>query len=396
MGARRQHVARVWQPWLSSHVLLLIPITLIVLITFADVVTPRDIVLSPLLAIAPAITAWFEGPRVTAFIGALAVAGQALTGWRHDLLLSRNILAPMAALAILSGVVVFFCVVRDRQRRQLAQVRTVAEAAQHVLLWPLPTQLGPLQLACLYQAAEEEAEIGGDLYAAARTDSGARVMIGDVRGKGLPALGEAALLLGAFREAAHQHASLPRLAAALEHSIARYLTDFEPEHEGEAGERFVTALLLEFPDDEPVIRMTSCGHLAPMLLGPYHTVTMPSLHPAPPLGIGLTDPDQHALDVVPFGPGDTLLLYTDGIIEARDRHGTFYPLAERAAQWAGHHPEALLHHLQRDLIAHTDGRLDDDVALIAIRRTPVPHPGHHLGRTFQTGAFRYPSESTES
>ncbi|MFE7215595.1 PP2C family protein-serine/threonine phosphatase [Streptomyces sp. NPDC001698] len=392
MRVRNQRVAGLGQPW-SSHLLLLIPVALIVLITVLDIVTPADIVLGPLLVIAPALTAWFAGPWVTSGIGALVVMAQGFAGWRDGLLLSRNVLVEMAALAVLSMVVVSFCVVRDRHRRQLARVRTVAEAAQHVLLWPLPTRLGPLQLACLYLAAEEEAEIGGDLYAAARTDSAARVMIGDVRGKGLPAVGEAALLLGAFREAAHQHASLPQLAAALERSIARYLIDFEPE--GEAGERFVTALLLEIPDDEPVVRITDCGHPAPLLLGPDNRVTVPSLDPAPPLGIGLTDPDDHTLGVLPFGPGDTLLLYTDGAIEARDQHGAFYPFAERAAQWADHDPEGLLHQIRRDLIAHTGGRLGDDVALIAIRRTLISRPGHELGYAIQSHRGPLPLRTTE-
>ncbi|MFJ1655802.1 PP2C family protein-serine/threonine phosphatase [Streptomyces sp. NPDC088337] len=377
MGAKNQRVVGLRQPWQSSHLLLLIPVALIVVITVSDIVTPADIVLGPLLVIAPALTAWFAGPWMTSGIGALTVMVQGFVGWHDGRLLSRNVLVEMAALAVLSTVVVSFCVARDRHRRQLARVRTVAEAAQHVLLWPLPTRLGPLQLACLYLAAEEEAEIGGDLYAAARTDGAARVMIGDVRGKGLPAVGEAALLLGAFREAAHQHASLPQLAAALERSIARYLADFE--HDGETGERFVTAFLLEIPDDEPVIRIISCGHPAPILFGPDNGVTVPSLSPAPPLGVGLTDPDDHDLDVLPFGPGDTLLLYTDGVIEARDRHGAFYPFAERVAQWTDHNPEALLHKIQRDLIDYTGGGLADDVALIAIRRTLIPRPGHDLG-----------------
>ncbi|MEU3657490.1 PP2C family protein-serine/threonine phosphatase [Streptomyces sp. NPDC032161] len=365
----RRRFAGVRQPWHS----LVIPIALIVVITVVDAVLPVDIVLSPLLVIAPAIAAWFGAGRwATGGIGALAVVAQGFIGWHFGVPASRNSLVQAFSIALLSALVVLFCVVRDRHSRVLAQVRSVAEAAQHVLLWPLPSRLGPLQLACLYLAAEDQAEIGGDLYAAARTDRAARVMIGDVRGKGLPAIGEAALLLGAFREAAHQHAALPALAAALERSVTRYLAGFEPEDE--AGERFVTALLLEIPDEEPVIRMTSCGHPAPLLLGPGNTVIVPDLHPAPPLGVGMTDPGDYTLDVLPFGSGRTLLLYTDGVIEARDRDGTFYPFAERAAQWTDCTPEALLHHIERDLAAHTGGGLGDDVALIAIRHAPTDPP----------------------
>ncbi|MGW1163022.1 PP2C family protein-serine/threonine phosphatase [Streptomyces sp. NPDC002513] len=364
------------QPWQPTRALMMIPVALIVVITVVDVATP-NIVLGPLLVIAPAITPWFAGPWETGGIGALAVAAQAFIGWHLGVQYSRDLLVQVFALAALSLLIVFFSVMRGRHRRQLAQVRSVAEAAQHVLLWPLPRRLGPLQLACLYLAAEEEAEIGGDLYAAARTDSAARVMIGDVRGKGLPAIGEAALLLGAFREAAHQHAALPQLAASLERSVARYLADFEPEDE--AGERFVTALLLEIPDDEPVIRMTSCGHPAPLLLGPDNMVSVSNLHPAPPLGVGMTNPGEYTLYVLPFDCGNTLLLYTDGVIEARDRNGTFYPFAERAAQWSDNTPEALLHHIERDLLAHTGGSLGDDVALIAIRRAPTAYPSHRRG-----------------
>ncbi|MGW4047335.1 PP2C family protein-serine/threonine phosphatase [Streptomyces sp. NPDC004721] len=208
-----------------------------------------------------------------------------------------------------------------------------------------------------------------------------------------PPFGEAALLLGAFREAAHQHASLPQLAAALEHSITRYLTDFDGEDE--VGERFTTALLLEIPDDEPVVRITNCGHPAPLLLGPDNRVTVPGLDPAPPLGIGLTDPDDHTLGVLPFGPDDTLLLYTDGVIEARNRQGAFYPFAERAAQWTDHDPEDLLHQIRRDLIAHTGGRLGDDLALIAIRRTLIPRPGHGLGHVIRPHRDPPPLPTTE-
>ncbi|MFE7216321.1 hypothetical protein ACFU93_42025 [Streptomyces sp. NPDC057611] len=56
-----------------------------------------------------------------------------------------------------------------------------------------------------------------------------------------------------------------------------------------------------------------------------------------------------------------------------DRNGAFYPFVERAAQWTDHPPEALLHHIERDLLAHTGGHLGDDVALLAIHRAPIPH-----------------------
>lgn len=121
--------------------------------------------------------------------------------------------------------------------------------------------------------------------------------------------------------------------------------------------------------------MTSCGHPPPLLLSPGNAV-----HPAPPLGIGGTGPEDYGLDVVSFEPGDTLLLYTDGVVEARDADGGFYPFTERAAQWTDHSPEALLHHLRRDLLSHVGGRLGDDAALIALHRTPTVHRDRHHGK----------------
>ncbi|MDR3082555.1 MAG: serine/threonine-protein phosphatase [Streptomyces sp.] len=383
----RRSLAGLREPWQPSHALLLLPVALIVVITLVDVHTPVELHLGPALVIAPALTPSFAGPRLTALVGALAVVGQILIAIFHGGLYTTNHIVQIITLAALSALIVLYCAVRDRHHAQLAQVRSVAEAAQQVLLWRLPEQVGPLKVASLYLAAEDEAQIGGDLYATTRTDNVVRIMIGDVRGKGLSAIGEAALLLGAFREVGYRDNSLTELAAALERSVTRYLSDFEPPDE--VGERFATTLLVEVPDEDLVTRMTSCGHPPPLLLSPGHRVTVPSLHPAPPMGISTKGPEGYPLDVFSFEPGDTLLLYTDGVIEARDARGRFYPLAERVAQWTQADPAALVHHIQHDLLAHTGGRLDDDAALVALRRVPSDRPGHRHGRIFHADGSRH-------
>ncbi|MCZ1011415.1 SpoIIE family protein phosphatase [Streptomyces lydicus] len=202
-----------------THVLVLIPIGLIAAVCVIDVLAPPDIHLGPLLVAAPAITAAFAGPRLTAAIGALAVAAQVFIGIARQVLFTANLQAQIAALVVVSGLVVLFTVVRDRNERRLTQSRSVAAVAQQVLLRPLPARSGALEIASFYLAAEEEAEMGGDLFAAARTTSSTRLIIGDVRGKGLPAYGDAALLLGAFRAAAHRQATLPRLAVHLDGAV---------------------------------------------------------------------------------------------------------------------------------------------------------------------------------
>jgi hypothetical protein len=144
--------------------------------------------------------------------------------------------------------------------------------------------------------------------------------------------------------------------------VTRNLAQLEPTEE--TGERFATALLVGVPEDDSVSRIISCGHPPPLLLSSDSAVTVP-VHPAPPLGIGDLTPSTYTVDVFSFEPGDTLLLYTDGVIETRDVSGAFYPLAERAGQWAGQSPEKLVHFLRRDLLAAISEGLS-----MTIRPTP--------------------------
>ncbi|MFJ8621452.1 PP2C family protein-serine/threonine phosphatase [Kitasatospora sp. NPDC093550] len=384
-------------------------LALIVLITVIDLVSPPDIHLGPLLIVAPALTASFAGPRATATVALIAFAALAVIGAVRDSLTSANIESQLAAQFVVSVLIIGLRVLRERHERELARVRSVSEAAQRVLLRPLPERIGPLHLASVYLAADDEAQVGGDLYAAARTATGTRLLVGDVRGKGLSSLGDAALLLGAFRAAAHLHAELPDLAAYLDGSVSwdfaqlaeqsrqarqsrlpgrpglpgrsglsgpsslafpRLPPEEVPEETGEAGESFITAVLLDIPDDGSPVRLIDCGHPPPLLLRPEGITTLAARHPAPPLGLGELAPVRYEVETFPFRPGDRLLIYTDGVIEARDAQRRFYPLTERLTAWRADRPAALLNRLRHDLLAHVGGRLDDDAAMVLVERLP--------------------------
>ncbi|MEG3627633.1 PP2C family protein-serine/threonine phosphatase [Streptomyces poriticola] len=354
------------------HALLAVPIALIAIVTVVDILAPARVHLGPFLVAAPAVTASFAGPRTTGAIGALAVLAQAFVAIVRTSLVDLNHSFQLIALILISSFVTLFAYWRERREEELTRLRSVAAAAQGVVLKPLPRRIGPLRIASVYLSAEREAEIGGDLYAAARTAQGTRFVVGDVRGKGLEAVGDAALLLGAFRSAAHRQSDLSELVAFLEGTVSSDLDDpAAPEERQEhRGEAFITAAVLDIPNDEPALHLISCGHPPPLMVRAGRVRPLEVARPAPPLGLtGFVAADPTA-ETFAFEPGDIALLYTDGVIEARDGAGTFYPLPERVAGMTGQSPEALLARLCQDLMRHAGGHLGDDAAMVAIERMP--------------------------
>ncbi|MFF4329173.1 PP2C family protein-serine/threonine phosphatase [Streptomyces sp. NPDC001591] len=362
-----------------GHLLLAVPFTLIAAVTVVDVLAPPDIHLGPFLIAAPAVTASFEGPRMTAFVGAVAVAAQSVVAVARTSLTDLNHTYQIIALVLISVIVTFFALLRERAEKRLTQLRSIAQAAQSVVLRPLPHRAGPLRIASVYLAAEEEAQMGGDLYAAARTASGTRLLIGDARGKGLDAISEASLVLGAFRVTARDE-ELPQLIAHLEAGVgsAEEVSRTEAA-ESDADEAFVTALVLDIPDGDPVVRLVNCGHPPPLLLTGGRVTPLDTADARPPLGLSDVLAPEVTVAAFPFGVGDVLLLYTDGVIEARDHARAFYPLAERLTAWAHDDPQTLLGRLRADLQAYAGGHLGDDAALVAIQRVAVGADGPPAG-----------------
>jgi serine phosphatase RsbU (regulator of sigma subunit) len=324
----------------------------------SDILAGPELRFRPLLALGPAFAALWCGMRRTALVGVAAlVLCVLLSSYNHALGKRQNTLM-LAMMAGITAASVFASSGRQKRERLLADVRSVAEVAQQVLLRPVPRRVGPVHVAVSYTSATAEASIGGDLYEVASTRSGVRVIVGDVQGKGLEAVETAAAVLGAFREAAYDEPALTGVVARIEAALSRRLS----------GEKFVTAVLAEF-DDSDTATLLNCGHPSPLVLsrGGVEVFAEPA-DVAPPLGLTELVDARPCPYTVGFAPGDRMLFYTDGVVEARDGEGRFYPLADRCGLLKAADPEKALEELRSDVLRHVGGRITDDAAMLLVRR----------------------------
>ncbi|MFI9648617.1 PP2C family protein-serine/threonine phosphatase [Streptomyces sp. NPDC052040] len=361
----------VWLRWL--------PALYVVGLLILEPITPVQWPVSFLLIALPVVSAYAHGPVFVAAVTVFAVAFEAVlagtpccAGRAVGYVGERHYVASYISTALVGMLGTFLAATRMRRERTLATVRSVAEAAQRVLLRPVPRRLGQVSIDTLYLSAAAEARIGGDLYEAVLTAYGVRLLIGDVRGKGLVAVETAATMLGAFREAAHDEPDLSGVARRVERSMTRRAEQLEGD---EVAERFVTAVFAEIPEHEQVVHIVNCGHPPPLHFGRDGVTELEPTDPSPPINIGVMVGDSYHMDVAPFSPGDQLLLYTDGVTETRAPEGSFYPLLDRVRSWGPMAPQDLLACLHRDLIDFSGGNLDDDTAAMAAYRLPTELTG---------------------
>ncbi|MET9802143.1 PP2C family protein-serine/threonine phosphatase [Streptomyces sp. NPDC006368] len=276
--------------------------------------------------------------------------------------------------------------IRRGLTRELKQIRAIAQATQQVLLRPLPPRLDGLAVAAAQLSVARGAAVGGDLYEAVSTPHGVRIVIGDVRGHGLGALGAVAAVLGSFREAAHDEPGLGGVLRRLDRALGRHLCErARDEHPASGGfdpyspaaEEFVTVLLLEIDRDGDVLAL-NCGHPRPYRLGPRGAKPLAAGDPLPPLGAFPLPEELPVHRCTRLLPGQALVLHTDGAEDARDAAGRYFPLEEvltRAAR-TGAAPGAVVHQVHSALLRHTGGRLTDDVALLVVRNDRCRAPAH--------------------
>ena len=301
-----------------------------------------------LLAVGPLLACARCNGRMTALVAGYAlvlcgvVAG--VTGTADSTMEWYRI----AMVAVAGALAVLVAVIRSRREGALIKI---SERVQHAILRPLPAEIGGMAFASHYQSATTQALVGGDLYDVAMTQFGPRFIIGDVKGKGLDAVGRCAAVLAVFRELAFGQPDLVGLAEQMDARLAREME----------MEDFVTVILAEFAPGE--VRIVNCGHHPPVKLaagaGGLQLMTPDGF--SPPLGLH----PRPARQDIELKPGDRLLFYTDGLVETRDRAGRFFDLDDRVAvALALPDRDAAVKRVVRLLLEHSGDGLTDDVLLV--------------------------------
>ena len=146
--------------------------------------------LAPLLAVPPALAGiGATSVRRPLAYGAISLLATGLVALKPTEFAGWLPVATAFTVVVITAVAATGTAVNMRQERRIAEVRSVAEAAQRAVLRPPPPRLGPLGFDVVYVAAAAEAKVGGDLYDVTHTaEHGIRVIMGDVRGKGLGAV----------------------------------------------------------------------------------------------------------------------------------------------------------------------------------------------------------------
>jgi serine phosphatase RsbU (regulator of sigma subunit) len=240
-------------------------------------------------------------------------------------------------------------------RLRRSRPMTVAAEMQWDLLPPLTFATDRVVIT---GALEPSYEIGGDTFDYAVNGATAELLVLDAVGHGLPAALLAAAGVGAYRNGRREGRSLPEVAAMVDRVIAEQFS----------GSRFATAVMARLDLDTGMLRWVNAGHPAPLIVREHALLNPPPCRSSLPLGLQQGPAVECG---VQLRPGDRLLLYTDGIVEARSPAGEFFGEERLAdfvvrAEGAGDAPPEMLRRLMRSVMEHQVGQLQDDASIVVL------------------------------
>jgi len=275
-----------------------------------------------------------------AVIGVLHVGSLSPRAFTSDEAHLLQIAADRAAIAVQS------LLSRSDRAAAAALTRSLVPAA-------LPA-IGGLEAAARYVPGD--GDVGGDWYDVFALPSGeVCAVIGDVAGAGL----KAAVAMGRMRSALRAYALETTDPADVLHRLDRKMQHFEPDV-------LATVLYAVFDPDQAQVRISSAGHLPPVIAAPGQPAVLADIHPDLLIGM-LGAADRHST-TLQLAPGTVLCLYTDGLVERRDR-----PLDDGLAMLcktiiAGP-PESVCGSAMGALIGNQP--CTDDTAILVFRRRPA-------------------------
>jgi serine phosphatase RsbU (regulator of sigma subunit) len=234
---------------------------------------------------------------------------------------------------------------------------TIAAELARALAPPLVFATDDVTLAGLLEPCYDN---GGDALDYAINDRTLHLGVFDAMGHGLAAVGVAAFAISAYRNSRRSGCDLLETYAAMDEAVGEQFPD----------RRFVTAVIAELDLDTGQLSWVSAGHPPPLLIRDLRHSRTLSAKPATPLGAGLTN-GAPTVARESLEPGDLLLLYTDGLTEARDQDGQ--PLGiqglsrfvEREAS-AGQPAPETLRRLRHALVDREHAQLADDATALLI------------------------------
>lgn len=263
--------------------------------------------------------------------------------------------ASMVAALLVSKTPYGDALINLRRRTQMG----LAAEIQWSLLPPLTFASRPVTVAA---ALEPAYDVAGDTIDYSVDAGRTSIAVFDGMGHGLHSAQCALLAVSAYRNARRLGRTLVETVRSIDEAV---LT-------GLGGEIFTTAVLAQLDTDSGLLQWVNAGHPEPLLLRRGHLIKCLHVEPCPPLGLGyLPDTYPESVGHEQLEPGDRVLLYTDGVVEARSPSGDFFGV-ERLADLVIRHlagglpaPETM-RRVVRELLDHHQDQLRDDASLLLL------------------------------
>ena len=286
-----------------------------------------------------------------------------------------EILAELELLGVFAGLAISsIATVSDVPHlRRRGRSMSLAATMQWELMPPLAAATDRVSIAGVLEPAYD---IAGDGFDYAINGEDVEFALFDGMGHGIGSSMLTALAVGAYRHARRHRAPVAAMHDAVQHAV-----------EGQyAGEAFATGIIGRLSTSTGVLQWSCAGHPPPLLLRGRKVVAELACDPSLPFGL---DANAPAVARYALQPGDAVLLYTDGVVEARTPDGAEFgldrlrDLLEREA--ASEQPaEELLRRLVRAVLDHQSGELRDDATLLVLQwggtavATSASVPGQRL------------------